>query len=503
MLGHSYTLLKSDGEYHWYECANNCGTISGKAAHTYGEWTVTKPATEIEEGEKTHKCTVCDYEQKESIPVIVPTVCTAVFSSVTGKANDTVEVTLSVNCESGVKSMAVRDFQYDHDALTLVSGEWQGSAILKDFNAENGTGAFAFAENTPVNGAVLKLSFKISETAATGDYPVSCNVVAKQKADGAEKEITVTVTPGKVTVEAAPHVHDFSVLKSDETYHWYECANGCGTTSGKAAHTYGEWTVTKPATETEEGEKERVCSVCGFKQTETIPKEQTSYEGPCAYTAVKEIDGNDVIVGVYLSECNEFTSLDLTIRYNNAELFPLINSEGELTVLPGAAMDGMRPDEYRVYGNDFDDGLIRFGMYFNESYTSAETVELALIYFTLADDKVPDSITLSTDVDDVGTFDSTFSVPEQVTTVYDTNTQKLTIIAETETDVMLGDVDMDGKITASDARLALRRAVDLETYPEGSKEFIACDVDHDGKVTANDARSILRAAVDLEDPSTW
>ena len=68
---------------------------------------------------------------------------------------------------------------------------------------------------------------------------------------------------------------------------------------------------------------------------------------------------------------------------------------------------------------------------------------------------------------------------------------------------MPGDVDFDTKITASDARLCLRRAVDLETYPEGSKEFIACDVDKDGKVTASDARMILRAAVDLEDPKTW
>ena len=70
-------------------------------------------------------------------------------------------------------------------------------------------------------------------------------------------------------------------------------------------------------------------------------------------------------------------------------------------------------------------------------------------------------------------------------------------------EVMLGDVDKDTKITAGDARLALRRAVDLEDYAEGSYEFIACDVDKDGKVTANDARSILRAAVDLEDPATW
>ena len=62
----------------------------------------------------------------------------------------------------------------------------------------------------------------------------------------------------------------------------------------------------------------------------------------------------------------------------------------------------------------------------------------------------------------------------------------------------LGDIDNDNKITASDARLALRRAVDLENYAEGSPEFLACDIDKDGKVTAGDARIILRIAVDLE-----
>ena len=61
-----------------------------------------------------------------------------------------------------------------------------------------------------------------------------------------------------------------------------------------------------------------------------------------------------------------------------------------------------------------------------------------------------------------------------------------------------GDVDGDDKVTASDARLALRRAVELEDYAPGTREYLACDVDHDGKVTASDARLILRAAVGLE-----
>ena len=62
----------------------------------------------------------------------------------------------------------------------------------------------------------------------------------------------------------------------------------------------------------------------------------------------------------------------------------------------------------------------------------------------------------------------------------------------------VGDVDNDGKITAGDARFALRAAVGLEDYAEGSAEFIAADVDRNGQITASDARMILRAAVGLE-----
>ncbi len=67
----------------------------------------------------------------------------------------------------------------------------------------------------------------------------------------------------------------------------------------------------------------------------------------------------------------------------------------------------------------------------------------------------------------------------------------------------IGDVDGDGEISAADARLALRRSVGLETYEEGTAEYIACDVDGDGDVTAADARLILRGSVGLEDTSEW
>ena len=69
---------------------------------------------------------------------------------------------------------------------------------------------------------------------------------------------------------------------------------------------------------------------------------------------------------------------------------------------------------------------------------------------------------------------------------------------------IIGDVDNDGKVTANDARAALRAAVNLDPLTSGTPAFAAADVDFDKKITASDARSILRAAVKLEelkDPS--
>jgi hypothetical protein len=62
---------------------------------------------------------------------------------------------------------------------------------------------------------------------------------------------------------------------------------------------------------------------------------------------------------------------------------------------------------------------------------------------------------------------------------------------------ILGDIDNDGNITVSDARLALRAAVKLEEL-EDEKQTLA-DMDSNGKITVEDARSILRIAVDLDE----
>ena len=60
----------------------------------------------------------------------------------------------------------------------------------------------------------------------------------------------------------------------------------------------------------------------------------------------------------------------------------------------------------------------------------------------------------------------------------------------------LGDVNNDKKVNASDARLTLRAAANLEKFTADQK--VAADINFDNKVNAADARIILRIAAQLQ-----
>ena len=67
-------------------------------------------------------------------------------------------------------------------------------------------------------------------------------------------------------------------LKHDATHHWDECA-GCKDVQNKEPHKYGDWKVTKEATQTAKGEKEHTCTVCGYTEKTEIPKRTTVASG--------------------------------------------------------------------------------------------------------------------------------------------------------------------------------------------------------------------------------
>ena len=64
---HAYAL-NHDADGHWDECAG-CKDVQNKEPHKYGDWKVTKEATQTAKGEKEHTCTVCGYTEKAEIPM--------------------------------------------------------------------------------------------------------------------------------------------------------------------------------------------------------------------------------------------------------------------------------------------------------------------------------------------------------------------------------------------------------------------------------------------------
>ncbi len=202
---HSYTQ-KHDAAQHWQECS--CGERLNVANHIYGDWRETKPATETEAGSRERDCTVCDYVQTETIPML----------------------------------------EHEHSY-----GDWQKDETQHWKECRCG-------EKTEVGNHTFDdwTITKEPTTTVTGSRERTCSICKYTQ---------------KETLPVNTHdVHD-EAWKYDETQHWQECS--CGEKLNVANHTYGDWKVTKEATETEAGSRERGCAVCEYVQTEAIPATET------------------------------------------------------------------------------------------------------------------------------------------------------------------------------------------------------------------------------------
>ena len=80
------------------------------------------------------------------------------------------------------------------------------------------------------------------------------------------------------------HTHQAaSDWTSDATDHWHTCS-GCEELLDKAAHTFGEWSVVKEATETAKGSEKRSCTECGFEESREIPQLSHTHEYSTQYS---------------------------------------------------------------------------------------------------------------------------------------------------------------------------------------------------------------------------
>ena len=112
-------------------------------------------------------------------------------------------------------------------------------------------------DNAPINDKNEE-TLTVSE-AGTYKVKVTATSPAKYQAS-AEQSVEILVTD---------FGHSYT-WEYNQTTHWRHCSVGNENTTPES-HTFGDWKVTKQASIGAEGEKERTCTACGYKETATIP----------------------------------------------------------------------------------------------------------------------------------------------------------------------------------------------------------------------------------------
>ena len=101
--------------------------------------------------------------------------------------------------------------------------------------------------------------------------------------------------------DGSTHTHTFAETWTyDEDNHWH--AATCEHTSevsGRAAHTFGNWVTITEQTCTQDGKQERTCTVCGYKEEQTLPM-FVEHD----YQVAQEITATCVRDGQILYECS-------------------------------------------------------------------------------------------------------------------------------------------------------------------------------------------------------
>lgn len=220
--------------------------------HDMGVWTVTKKATCTETGTAESKCTRCDYTESMTLGVLghdfseewttdVEPTCTEAGSKShhCTRCDATTDVTeIPATGHTSTESDCTKDdvCSVCHEVIRKAGQHvWGEPTITKE------------ATCTEAGSQTLTCS--------------SCGAQENQEIPALGHDYQDTVTQPTCT-EQGYTTHTCSRCQ-DSYVDTYVDALG---------HDWGEWEVTKPATETEDGSRTRTCKRCGEIQTETISK---------------------------------------------------------------------------------------------------------------------------------------------------------------------------------------------------------------------------------------
>lgn len=226
--GITVTATYSKGNTTWTEavCQNYGGTVKWVAActdsHNWGSWKIEKEATCDKPGTKVQQCTKCELTNEESTPQLTHQYEPQVKAPTCTKKGYTTHI---------CKLCGDRKIDTYTDPAHSY-GEW-----------ENLKTATCLEKGTRQRKCTLCTEQQSEET-ALGDHIYSNQVTAPS-----------CTQEGYTTHICTVCAHAFTDTPTERT-----------------AHNYGEWTVIKPASKEQEGERHRKCIDCSIEQKEAIPK---------------------------------------------------------------------------------------------------------------------------------------------------------------------------------------------------------------------------------------
>ena len=310
--------------------------------------TVTVAATCTEAGSETTTCSRCDYINTEELPalghdtttVTVAATCTEVGSETTtcsrcdyinteefpALGHDTTTVTVSATCtQDGLATTTCSNCDYKEEEILKAVGHTYETTTVPATCTQDGSVTYkctcgdTIVDIIPAKGHDYK-SVVTAPTCTAGGYTTHTCICGDSY-----------ITDNKAALE-----HEFESVVTAPTctvdgYTTYTCTRiGCNvsyqdTTVTAPGHNWGEWEVTKPATDTEFGEEIRHCKVEGCKGSETREIDPTAHEHAWYVLEVKEATCTEGGYTIYAcSKCNQKNTTDIKAE--------LSHSFGEWTV---------------------------------------------------------------------------------------------------------------------------------------------------------------------------
>lgn len=271
---HTYSTMKG-AESHWEECT--CGRIKNYSSHILGTWKTVIEATEETEGLQESVCKVCQYKARKVINKFAHVhdnpdewswdeythwkdcgTCGEKNESASHVYYGSWQVTKEATIyDVGVRERICEICQYvEIEVIPKIphTHSYSGTWIF-----DNTSHWYECSCGEKIDIAVHSYgSWRVTKEATI--YETGMRERTCKKCGQVDKE----------TIQSMPHTHSYTgVWISNGTTHWHQCS--CGAKNSVAFHTYGDWIVIEEATSFTDGRKRRICSVCGYWQTVTIP----------------------------------------------------------------------------------------------------------------------------------------------------------------------------------------------------------------------------------------